>query len=108
LIVAGAIGRGLAVGFGLAVRLGLAVGLRVWLGEGVARLGTGVARLGTGVARLGTGVATPLALGMAVGLGVGVFEQATTANSSESIEPAPARRPVRTLILPIIYVAVAP
>jgi hypothetical protein len=76
--VAGAIGRGL----GVAVGRGLAVGLGVGVADGVG-----------GTALLVT----------TVGLGVAVFEQATTASSRKNIEPIRARRPVRTLSSQIIY-----
>jgi hypothetical protein len=89
--VAGAIGRGLGVavgsGLGVAVGSGLAVGLGVGIADGVG-----------GTALLVT----------TVGLGVAVFEQATTASSRMKIEPIRARRPVRTLSSSVIYVAVAP
>jgi hypothetical protein len=74
-------------GLGVAVGSGLAVGLGVGIADGVG-----------GTALLVT----------TVGLGVAVFEQATTASSRMKIEPIRARRPVRTLSSSVIYVAVAP
>jgi hypothetical protein len=86
--VAGAIGRGLGVavgsGLGVAVGSGLAVGLGVGIADGVG-----------GTALLVT----------TVGLGVAVFEQATTASSRKNIEPIRARRPVRTLSSSITLVS---
>jgi hypothetical protein len=91
LIVAGAIGRGLAVG--------LAVGPAVRLGVGI---GDGI---GDGVARPAPLVTTA---GVGIGDGVAVLEQATTTSSREKIEPIRARCPVRTLSSSIIHSAVAP
>jgi hypothetical protein len=73
-------------GLGVAVGCGLAVGLGVGIANGVG-----------GTALLVT----------TVGLGVAVFEQATTTSSRKKIEPIRARRPVRTLFSSITHIEVA-
>jgi hypothetical protein len=78
------------------IERGLAVGLGVGIADGVA-----------GTALLGTTVGLGVVDAVAVGLGVVVPEQATTARSREKIEAIRARRPVRILTSSVIYVAVA-
>jgi hypothetical protein len=102
--VARAIGRGL--GRGLAVGLGVGTGVAVGVGLGLA-VGA-VAGVGVGVGdAVGPGLADAVAVGrmLAVGLGVVVFEQATTTSSRVKIEPIRARRRVRTVSSSVIYVS---